>query len=104
MNQDGSSFIVARAAPTESAVVQGHLSVVEYLVSRGVAVETVSYTNVSPVMIRMRFRIQTCCQKLYQIGGTLLTCAAKCGHFPVIEFLLEKGADIEANDYVSGNS
>ena len=36
-----------------------------------------------------------------QNGWTPLLCAAREGHFPVVEYLMEKGADVEAKDEVS---
>ena len=38
---------------------------------------------------------------MYQDGFTPLAWAAKKGHLPVAEHLVEKGADIEAKDQVS---
>ena len=38
---------------------------------------------------------------MYQAGGTPLTYAAENGHLPVVEYLVEKGADMEAKDNVS---
>ena len=37
----------------------------------------------------------------HQIGKPPSTCAAVEGHFPVVEYLVEKGADMEAKDKVS---
>ena len=38
---------------------------------------------------------------MYQYGWTSLIYAAMCGHLPVVEYLVEKGADMEAKDLVS---
>ena len=38
---------------------------------------------------------------MYQSGSTLLIDAAVHGHLPVIEYLLEKGADPNAQDNVN---
>ena len=38
----------------------------------------------------------------YQDGWTPLIFAAMEDHLPVVEYLVEKGADMEAKDYVSG--
>ena len=38
---------------------------------------------------------------MYQDGDTLLTVVAYNGHLPVIEYLVERGADMEAKDRVS---
>ena len=38
---------------------------------------------------------------IYQNGATPLLYAAKEGHLQVLEYLAEKGADIEAKDKVS---
>ena len=41
------------------------------------------------------------CLCMYQDGNTPLIWAAREGHLPVVEYLLEKGADMEAKDHVS---
>ena len=38
---------------------------------------------------------------MYQHGDTPLTYAAIKGHLPVVEYLVERGADMEARDNVS---
>ena len=38
---------------------------------------------------------------MYQDGDTPLLLAAENGHLPLVEYLVEKGADIEAQDQVS---
>ena len=38
---------------------------------------------------------------MYQNGWTPLMNAAEKGHLPVVEYLLERGADMEAKDNVS---
>ena len=38
---------------------------------------------------------------MYQDGNTPLIWAVREGHLPVVECLVEKGADIEARDVVS---
>ena len=45
---------------------------------------------------RMNTNVRIC-----QFGCTLLLLAAEKGHFPVIGYLLEKGAEMEAKDEVS---
>ena len=39
---------------------------------------------------------------MYQLGTTPLMKAAMNGQLPVVEYLVERGADIEAKDNVSG--
>ena len=38
---------------------------------------------------------------MYQIGKTPLLLATARNHLPVVEYLMERGADMEANDIVS---
>ena len=38
---------------------------------------------------------------MYQVGATPLMRAAMGGHLPAVEYLVEKGADIEAKNKVS---
>ena len=38
---------------------------------------------------------------MYQGGWTPLLLAARDGNFPMVEYLVEKGADMEATDEVS---
>ena len=38
---------------------------------------------------------------MYQDGDTPLLLAAENGHLPLVEYLVEKGADIEAKNNVS---
>ena len=38
---------------------------------------------------------------MYQYGTTPLMYATANGHLPVVEYLVEKGADVEAKDDVS---
>ena len=39
--------------------------------------------------------------EMYQYGSTPLMSAARNGRLPVVEYLLERGADMEAKDSVS---
>ena len=39
--------------------------------------------------------------EMYQFGSTPLILAAREGHLPVVDYLLEKGAAVEAIDEVS---
>ena len=41
------------------------------------------------------------CAWMYQIGYTPLMDATENGHFPMVEYLVEKGADMEAKNHVS---
>ena len=36
-----------------------------------------------------------------QVGQTALLAAANCGHIAIVQMLLERGANINANDQVS---
>ena len=38
---------------------------------------------------------------MYQYGTTALLRAARNGHLPVVEYLVERGADMEAKDAVN---
>ena len=40
--------------------------------------------------------------KMHQDGDTPLKVSAVKGHLPVVEYLVEKGADVEVKDQVSG--
>ena len=85
MYQDGYTPLIHAAS-------NGLLPVVEYLVERGADID-VTDTNVMSTVIQHR---KSLCIFTYQHGNTPLSFATMLGRLPVVEYLLERGADIEA--------
>ena len=86
--------------PLIIAAMYGYLPVVEYLLENGADME--AKDQVSDVISLMWSHTYVTHEHMYlcecyQNGDTPLIYAAYNGHLPVVEFLLEKGADMEAN-------
>mgnify|MGYP002380850243 CR=1 FL=1 len=79
----------------------GRLSVVEYLLEKGADME--AKDDVSDVILWMWSHSYATHEYIwmYQIGKTPLLLATARDHFPVIEYLVKKGADMEAKNTVS---
>ena len=83
-----------------------HLPVVEYLVERGADIEAknkvcdviISYETIHTS--HMKIYIYIMCE-MYQDGFTPLIWTARNGHLPMVEYLVERGADMEAKGFVS---
>ena len=74
-----------------------HLHVLEYLVERGADLEARDQVNDSIVDVELH----TFHTWMYQGGNTPLIYAAMYGHLPVVEYLVERGADMEAMNNAS---
>ena len=85
------------------AAMDGHLPVVEYLQERGADVE--ASDNVSDV-ISLRWNHTYVTREsmyvwMYQPGYTPLMIAAREGHLPMVEYLVERAADMTVKNEVS---
>ena len=78
----------------------GHLPVVEYLMERGADIE--ASDAVSHVTMKPLTRHASPYPRMNQNGVTPLLSAAIGGRLSVVEYLLERGANIEAKNNVSG--
>ena len=90
-----------RYTPLLHAAEKGRLPVVEYLMERGANME--AKDRVSDVISLMWIHIRHTWIYVwtYQVGCTPLIIATAHGRLPVVEYLMEKGADMEAKDGVS---
>ena len=97
MYQDGST-------PLLHAAQKGHLPVVEYLMEKGADMEAKD-KYVSGVISLMWSHTYVTHEYthlwMYQYGNAPLMIAAREGRLPVVEYLVEKGADMEAKSKVS---
>ena len=86
--------------PLISAALMGHLPVIEYLLEKGANIEAkdrVSYHWYATAHASyMNIYLWIC-----QHGSTPLICGASNNSLPVVEYLVEKGADVEAKGNVS---
>ena len=58
--------------------------------------------QVNDVIIDMKIHVtHECTRECNQDGSTPLICAAMNGQLPVVEYLVERGADLEAKDNVN---
>ena len=89
--------------PLLFAAVNDRIPIVEYLVERGVNIE--AKDKVSDVISLMWSHTYVThayiCVWMYQHTSTPLLHAAERGHLPVVEYLVEKGANMEAENEVS---
>ena len=81
------------------AVDEGHLALVEYLVEKGADLE--ARDTVSNVISWICNHKYVTHEYTPQYGYTPLMWAARYGRLPVVEYLVEKGADPNAQDNVS---
>ena len=86
--------------PLIFAATKGHFPVVEYLLEKGADLE--AKTRVSDVTSLIWNHAYVTYDHMYlwmyQHGITPLMWAAMKGHLPVVEYLVERGADMEAKD------
>ena len=84
------------------AAENGHFPMVEYLVEKGADIEAKNGVAMSYHWCEITHSSLTYPYLwIYQRGSTPLLYAAGYGHLPMVKYLMEKGANIEAKDEVS---
>ena len=90
------------STPLILAAWYGQLPVVEYLLERRANMEAKNSVSGVIISCEITHMSQMNILWMYQNGRTALTTASNKGHLRVVEHLVERGADMETKNGVSG--
>lgn len=85
------------------AAMNGRFRAAEYLLERGADIETKDMVSDTIIHLKLQIRYTWLYVRIYQFGCTaLMNTVRQHNQLQMVEYLVQKGADMETTDHVSG--